>query len=55
MSRPLKDYTPICVKMDNKAHDKLLEFCKETGMSKTATIEKAVEKYIDNYNRIKDL
>ena len=55
MSRKVKEYIPVCIKMDKTTYAKLIEFCEESGMTKTATIEKSVDKYIDNYNRIKDL
>lgn len=50
MPRMKKDYKNICCKIEKEISDKLENFIKETKLSKTATLEKALEEYIDKYN-----
>lgn len=53
MPRPKKEHTVITIKMDKALSDALNQFCEETYRTKTAAIELAVGKMIDNYNQSK--
>lgn len=45
MSREKKNNHPVTLRMDAVIYDKLNEYCKETGLSKTVAIERAVEMF----------
>ena len=47
MPRKKKDYANVGIKMAKTVSDKLDKYCEESGMSKTAVIERAVNRYID--------
>ena len=49
MARVKKESTPMSVRMDTAIFERLEGFCKESGQSKTFAIERAVNKYIDEY------
>ncbi len=46
MARKKKEYANIGIKMEKSVADKLDKYCEESGMSKTAVIERAVRSYI---------
>lgn len=48
MSR--KEYKNLNCKIDKSVSDKLEKFIADTKLSKTATVEKALEEYINKYN-----
>ena len=47
MPRKKKDYANVGIKMAKAVSDKLDKYCEESGMSKTAVIERAVKRYIE--------
>lgn len=47
MSRDKKDAKNFACKFDREIFEKLEEFCALSGQSKTAVVERAVEKYIE--------
>jgi len=49
MSR--KEYKNLNCKIDKSVSDKLEKFIADTKLSKTATVEKALEEYINKYNK----
>lgn len=56
MSREKKDAKNFACKFDREIFEKLEEFCKLSGQSKTAVVERAVEKYIEeNLEMIKEM
>lgn len=56
MSREKKDAKNFACKFDREIFEKLEEFCKLSGQSKTAVVERAVEKYIEeNLELIKEV
>lgn len=56
MSRDKKDAKNFACKFDREIFEKLEEFCKLSGQSKTAVVERAVEKYIEeNLELIKEV
>ena len=56
MSRDKKDAKNFACKFDREIFEKLEEFCMLSGQSKTAVVERAVEKYIEeNLELIKEV
>ncbi len=56
MSRDKKDAKNFACKFDREIFEKLEEFCALSGQSKTAVVERAVEKYIEeNLEMIKEV
>ena len=56
MSREKKDDKNFACKFDREIFEKLEEFCKLSGQNKTAVVERAVEKYIEeNLELIKEV
>ena len=49
MARVKKESTPMSVRMDTAIFERLEGFCKTSGQTKTVAIERAVNKYIDEY------
>lgn len=47
MARKKKEYANVGIKMEKSVSDKLDKYCEESGMSKTAVIERAVRSYIE--------
>ena len=52
MAREKKENVPVSVRMEKKIYERLAEFCEESGQSKTVAIERAVNLYIDEYNKM---
>ncbi len=46
-----KEYKNLNCKIDKTISDKLEKFIADTKLSKTATVEKALEEYINKYNK----
>lgn len=46
-----KEYKNLNCKIDKSISDKLEKFIADTKLSKTATVEKALEEYINTYNK----
>lgn len=56
MSRDKKDAKNFACKFDREIFEKLEEFCALSGQSKTAVVERAVKKYIEeNLEMIKEV
>lgn len=51
MARKLKDSRSVCIKMDEQIADRLDDFVAKTGLSKTATIEKSVQFFLNHYEK----
>ena len=49
MPRPKKDYKVLSIKMSTPIHDKLEQFCEESGLSKTIAVEKLLDRFLDEY------
>lgn len=49
MAKQKKETKPCSLRMDASIFDRLEEFCQETGITKTALIEKAVVLFMDDY------
>ncbi len=51
MPQRKKDYRLLNCKIEKEVADKLDKFTEDTGLSKTVTVEKALSKFIDQYNK----
>ena len=51
MSRPRKDSEILSCRLDKSVSDKINEIVAEVGLTKTKTVEKAVEKFYEEYKR----
>ena len=51
MPRPAKEYKVINCKIDKDIAEQLDKFSDDTGLSKTATVEKALKMYIAHFNK----
>ena len=49
MPREKKEARNFACKFNKEIFEKLEDFCKLSGMSKTAVVERAVEKYIEEH------
>ena len=44
-----KEAKVMNMKLDKSVHDKLVRFCSETGLSKTAATEKILDRFLTEY------
>lgn len=51
MARQAKDFKNLNCKVDKEVSDLLEKFITDTGLSKTATVEKALKMYIEHYKK----
>ena len=51
MSMPKKEYIRISLRLDKDVAEALEKMANETGITKTAIIEKSVMQFVDNYNK----
>lgn len=51
MARASKEYKNLNCKIDKTVSDKFEKFTKDTGLSKTATVERALAEFIEKYNK----
>lgn len=49
MAKVKKETKSCSLRMDATLYDRLDEFCQETGISKTAVLEKGAEAFMANY------
>ena len=49
MSRPKKDGVILNIMLEAKANKLLEKYCEDTGATKTKTVEKAIEFFVENY------
>lgn len=49
MPRQKKDAKVINVKLDRGIHDRLDQFCEETGMTRTVALERILNQYLNEY------
>ena len=49
MARKIKESHPLSIRMEKDIYECLDQFCKDSGLSKTVAIERAVEMYIADY------
>ncbi len=51
MARAKKDSEYLSMRIDKKISDKIEEVCQEVGLTKIKVVEKAVEKFYDEYKK----
>lgn len=51
MARPKKDSQVVNLNIERSVYDKFVEFCDNTGLTKTVVVERALEMYIDAMNK----
>ena len=51
MARQAKDFKNLNCKVDKEVSDLLEKFIADTGLLKTATVEKALKMYIEHYKK----
>jgi len=49
MPRQKKENQPLSLRMEINTYNRLVAYCERAGQSKTVAIERAVNKYIDEY------
>lgn len=49
MARPKKESHPFSIRMEKEIYDKLVAYCEDSGQPKTLAIERAVNRFIDDY------
>lgn len=49
MPRAKKDAKNLNIKLDRTIHERLDQFCEETGRSKTYAVELIIKKYLDEH------
>lgn len=51
MARAKKTSEYLSMRIDKQVSDKIEEICHEVGLTKTKVVEKAVEKFYDEYKK----
>ena len=49
MAKKVKESHPFSIRMDKTIFERLNQFCEKSGQSKTVAIERAIDRYIDDY------
>lgn len=49
MPKEKRNTTALNVRISTDVCERLTDFCKESGISKTRTVERILNKYFDNY------
>ena len=49
MPKEKRDTTTLNVRLSTKVCERLTDFCKESGLTKTRAVERILNKYFDNY------
>ena len=49
MPRQKKDVVNFSMRLEKKTADKLELFCNDSGLTKTMAVQRALEKFIDDY------
>ena len=50
MPRTKKDNVPVSFRLATDVHERLEQFCQDSGQSKTVAVERAIAMYIDDYD-----
>ena len=53
--RQVKESIPFTMRMDAEVAERLARFCDDSGMSKTAAVERALTAYFDAFYREQDV
>ena len=46
-----KEYKSVTIRMEMTVYDRLSNFCEESGQPKTVAIERALNMYMDDYEK----
>lgn len=49
MSRQKKENVPVSFRLAKDVNERLEQFCKDSGQSKTVAVERAIAMYVDDY------
>ena len=49
MPRAKKESVPISARIEKRIFERLEKFCKDSGLGKTVTLERALDLYMDDY------
>lgn len=49
MPRAKKESVPISARIEKRTFERLEKFCKDSGLGKTVTLERALNMYMDEY------
>jgi len=49
MARPKKESVVLNIRLSKDISEKLTEYCNDAGQTKTTAVERALEKYIEEY------
>ncbi len=55
MPREKKDNHPVTIRMEASIYEKLNDFCRETGLTKTAAIERAIDLSVSDFKAKKKI
>ena len=56
MARPkTKEYKPLTVRMDANVYERLTDYCQESGQPKTVAVERAINMFINDYEKKKTI
>lgn len=51
MAQKAKESKAFNIRMELKTSERLNDFCEDSGQTKTTAVERAINMYIDDYNR----
>ena len=51
MAQKIKESKPFNIRMELKTFERLNDICEDSGQTKTTAVERAINMYIDDYNR----
>lgn len=51
MAKKTKESKPFSIRMEKTTFDRLEAFCDDAGQSKTLAVERAINAYIDDYDK----
>ena len=54
MPKPKKDSRPFSIRMATEIYDRMEKYCEDTGVPKTAVIERAICMYLDDYEETQE-
>ena len=51
MAKKTKEYYLFSIRMDKQTFERLDKFCEDSGQTKTLAMERAINMYIDDYDK----
>lgn len=52
MPRAKKDNTPVSFRLATDVYERLVKYCEISGQPKTVAVERAITKYIDDFDKM---